>query len=102
VVDGPQGLVPLMLVDPHRGAAPDVAVSGRILAPMPGKVVAVLTREGALVERGQPLLILEAMKMEHSILAPVDGTVSALRYAAGELVSEGAELLLLEAEGESS
>jgi 3-methylcrotonyl-CoA carboxylase alpha subunit len=102
VVDGPQGLVPLILVDPHGGAAPDVAVSGRILAPMPGKVVAVLTREGARVERGQPLLILEAMKMEHSILAPVDGTVTALRYAAGELVSEGAELLLLEAEGEAT
>ena len=99
VVDGPQGLVPLLLVDPHGGAAPDVAVSGRILAPMPGKVVAVLTAEGAEVERGQPLLILEAMKMEHSIVAPVDGRVTALRYAAGELVSEGAELLVLEAEG---
>jgi 3-methylcrotonyl-CoA carboxylase alpha subunit len=100
VVDGPQGLVPLLLVDPHGGAAPDVAVSGRILAPMPGKVVAVLTQEGAEVERGQPLLILEAMKMEHSIVAPVDGRVTALRYAAGELVSEGAELLVLEAQGE--
>jgi 3-methylcrotonyl-CoA carboxylase alpha subunit len=59
----------------------------------------VLTAEGAEVERGQPLLILEAMKMEHSIVAPVDGRVTALRYAAGELVSEGAELLVLEAEG---
>jgi len=102
VVDGPQGLISLVLVDPHGGAAPDVEVSGRILAPMPGKVVAVLTKEGAKVERGQPLLILEAMKMEHSILAPVDGTVTALRYAAGELVSEGAELLLLDAEGEGA
>jgi Acetyl/propionyl-CoA carboxylase, alpha subunit len=63
---------------------------------MPGRVVAVLVQQGMHVRRGTPLLILEAMKMEHTIAAPADGTVQALHYAAGELVEEGAELLVLE------
>jgi 3-methylcrotonyl-CoA carboxylase alpha subunit len=52
---------------------------------------------GAQVAKGQPLLILEAMKMEHTITAPADGTVQAIHYAAGEQVLEGAELIKLEA-----
>lgn len=47
---------------------------------------------GAAVSRGQPILVLEAMKMEHTVRAPADGVVAALRYAAGDLVEEGAEL----------
>ena len=63
---------------------------------MPGKVIQVLTNAGARVKKGDPLLILEAMKMEHTITAPADGTVKEVRYEAGEQVLEGAELIVLE------
>ena len=65
---------------------------------MPGKVAAVLVEPGALVERGQPLLVLEAMKMEHTIRAPEAGRIAAVRYAAGEQVEDGALLVELAAE----
>jgi 3-methylcrotonyl-CoA carboxylase alpha subunit len=55
-----------------------------------------LVEAGARVEKGAPLLILEAMKMEHTISAPADGVVKAIHFAAGEQVPEGAELLTLE------
>jgi len=63
---------------------------------MPGKVIAVLVEKGARVEKGAPLVILEAMKMEHTITAPRAGTVAAIRFAAGEQVDEGVDLLILE------
>ncbi|MEO8443574.1 MAG: acetyl-CoA carboxylase biotin carboxylase subunit [Gammaproteobacteria bacterium] len=82
---------------PHPGrAALDAArmVSpGGLRAPMPGRVVAVHATPGASVRRGEVLLVLEAMKMEHAISAPADGTVSVVHFAAGDLVDEGAELL---------
>jgi 3-methylcrotonyl-CoA carboxylase alpha subunit len=65
---------------------------------MPGKVAAVLVEPGALVERGQPLLVLEAMKMEHTIRAPEAGRIVAVRYAAGKQVEDGALLVELAAE----
>jgi pyruvate/2-oxoglutarate dehydrogenase complex dihydrolipoamide acyltransferase (E2) component len=64
---------------------------------MPGKVIAVLVKPGEPVTRGAALLILEAMKMEHTICAPYEGTVTAVHFQAGEQVSEGAELLSLAA-----
>jgi 3-methylcrotonyl-CoA carboxylase alpha subunit len=72
---------------------------GGLTAPMPGKVVALLAQAGQKVEKGAPLLILEAMKMEHTITAPAAGTVKAFCYAAGEQVGDGAALV--EFEGES-
>jgi 3-methylcrotonyl-CoA carboxylase alpha subunit len=69
---------------------------GGLAAPMPGKIVAVLVETGATVEKGTPLLILEAMKMEHTIKAPAGGTVKELLYGVGEQVEEGAELLAFE------
>jgi 3-methylcrotonyl-CoA carboxylase alpha subunit len=75
----------------HAGQAE--AEGGRLTAPMPGKIVAVLTAKGKSVEKGAPLLIMEAMKMEHTIAAPVDGTVEDLLYAVGDQVAEGAQLL---------
>jgi 3-methylcrotonyl-CoA carboxylase alpha subunit len=69
------------------------AHGGGLTAPMPGKVVALLAGIGGRVERGAPLLILEAMKMEHTITAPQSGTVKAFRFAVGDQVSDGAELL---------
>jgi 3-methylcrotonyl-CoA carboxylase alpha subunit len=78
-------------------AAPEAATAGGSLAaPMPGKVLQVLVQVGASVARGAPLVILEAMKMEHTIAAPRDGRVAEIHFKAGEQVNEGAELLRLE------
>ncbi len=94
---GPQGLVRLELEDPHGGEALDAGAGGRLVAPMPGKVIAVSVAEGQDVAKGALLMILEAMKMEHSIVAPAEGRVTAVRYAPGDLVKEGAELISFEA-----
>jgi 3-methylcrotonyl-CoA carboxylase alpha subunit len=69
---------------------------GSLLSPMPGKVIDVLVNKGDKVEKGTALLILEAMKMEHTITAPLDGTVTALHYAVGDMLDEGVELLVVE------
>src|SRR6185295_16690907 len=70
--------------------------AGSLTAPMPGRIIKVMTKPGAKVGKGEALLILEAMKMEHTITAPKPGTVTAVHYAAGEQVLEGAELVTLE------
>jgi 3-methylcrotonyl-CoA carboxylase alpha subunit len=67
--------------------------SGKLAAPMPGKVVALLVPPGAEVTRGTPLLVMEAMKMEHTISAPSDGRVESFLFAAGDQVAEGAQLM---------
>jgi len=72
------------------------AGGGSLAAPMPGRIIAVMVKPGDRVTKGAPLLILEAMKMEHTIFAPGDGMVKEIHYAAGEQVPEGAELLRLE------
>lgn len=69
--------------------------AGGLVSPMPGRVRRVLVSEGASVERGQPLLVLEAMKMEHSIRAPKDGVVRRVCVAEGDLVDAGVELVEL-------
>ena len=71
---------------------------GSLNAPMPGKVVRVSVSQGERVSRGQTLVVLEAMKMEHTITAPADGVVSEVFHADGDQVTEGAELLRLDAE----
>ena len=70
--------------------------SGHVAAPMPGKLIAVHVAEGAEVAKGDPLMVLEAMKMEHVIRAPDDGVIAALHYGPGDQVEEGADLLLFE------
>jgi 3-methylcrotonyl-CoA carboxylase alpha subunit len=75
---------------------------GGLTAPMPGKVVALLAQPGQKVDKGTPLLILEAMKMEHTITAPAAGTVKAFCYAAGEQVADGAALVEFEGEAEAN
>ena len=75
----------------HAGHGP--AEGGRLTAPMPGKVVSFAVKAGDLVQKGQPLAVMEAMKMEHTIAAPADGVVQELLYAPGDQVAEGAELL---------
>ena len=87
----------LTCLDPLAHAGEAEAEGGRLTAPMPGKIVAVLVAEGDTVEKGKPLLIMEAMKMEHTIAAPHDGKVEELLYAVGDQVAEGAQLLAFEA-----
>ena len=80
--------------------APPEAIEGHgghLTAPMPGAIVSVLVSLGDAVKKGQPLIIMEAMKMEHTIVAPQDGTVEAIYFAAKEQVKEGAELVALSA-----
>jgi 3-methylcrotonyl-CoA carboxylase alpha subunit len=72
------------------------ARAGSLAAPMPGRIVQVMSRAGETVKKGQALLILEAMKMEHTITAPADGVVKEIHFAAGEQVIEGVELITLE------
>ena len=71
------------------------APSGSLTAPMPGRIVQLKISQGDRVKRGDTLLVLEAMKMEHSLLAPADGLVESIAFAAGDLVEEGVELLVL-------
>jgi 3-methylcrotonyl-CoA carboxylase alpha subunit len=69
---------------------------GRLTAPMPGKVIAVLVEAGAVVEKGAPLIVMEAMKMEHTIGAPAAGRVAEVLYGVGDQVADGAQLLVME------
>ncbi|MEW6694673.1 Acetyl-/propionyl-coenzyme A carboxylase alpha chain [Tepidimonas thermarum] len=94
----PQGSAAIVEVDLLAHAGDTAAEGGSLTAPMPGKVVAVLVQPGDAVKKGQPLAVLEAMKMEHTIAAPADGTVAEVLYAPGEQVPEGAALLRLGAE----
>lgn len=82
---------------PDLGHATAVQGAGRLTAPMPGKIIALHVQPGDAVEAGAPLLVLEAMKMEHTLHAPSAGRVSELLHAVGNQVSEGAELLRLAA-----
>jgi len=83
--------------DRDQPTSRDDDVSGHLVAPMPGRVISVLVGRGAAVEKGQPLMVIEAMKMEHTINAPADGIVTTLSFVAGDLVDEGVELLVIEA-----
>jgi len=83
--------------DPMAHAGEVEAAGGRLTAPMPGKVVALLARAGQAVKKGEALVIMEAMKMEHTIGAPSDGVVEELLYAVGDQVADGAPLLAFKA-----
>ncbi|HVI88789.1 MAG TPA: biotin carboxylase N-terminal domain-containing protein [Dongiaceae bacterium] len=84
------------LWDPRDGVAGAESQGDRILSPMPGSVIAVQVKVGDHVTQGMSLMIVEAMKMEHTIRAPRDGIVAALPFAKGDLVTEGVELVVLE------
>ncbi|MFI4868181.1 MAG: acetyl/propionyl/methylcrotonyl-CoA carboxylase subunit alpha [Steroidobacterales bacterium] len=83
--------------DPLQSLADAYVAEASLAAPMPGRVIAQLVVAGTTVARGAPLLILEAMKMEHTICAPANGTVRGYRAAVGEQVKEGCELIEFEA-----
>ncbi len=78
------------------GGAGGAASDGMLLSPMPGRIIAVEVRQGDAVTRGQKLLTLEAMKMEHSLVAPFDGIVAELEAKEGAQVSEGSLLARIE------
>ncbi len=94
-VFAPQGSALVREFDPIAHAGESAAEGGRLTAPMPGKLVAFLAQPGEAVRRGQPLAVMEAMKMEHTITAPRDGRVAELLYGVGDQVPEGGELLRL-------
>ena len=81
----------------ERSADEATAGDGAILSPMPGKIVSVAAKAGAKLKKGDPILVLEAMKMEHTLTAPFDGKVAELKAKAGDQVVEGALLAKLEA-----
>lgn len=85
-----------------RGAAAGhgAAGSGRIEAPMTGTVVDVLAREGERVEKGTPLVVLSAMKMEHKLVAGVAGAIAEVCAAPGDTVEQGALLVRIEEEAD--
>jgi len=83
----------LACVDPLYHAGEGEGAGGGLAAPMPGKVIALIAQPGSDVEPGAPLLILEAMKMEHTIAAPAKGRLKAFRFGVGDSVAEGAELV---------
>jgi Acetyl/propionyl-CoA carboxylase, alpha subunit len=94
-VDSPLGAVRLRVLPRLPEPAPQVA-PGSLLAPMPGTVLRVAVAPGEAVEAGAPVVVLEAMKMEHVIAAPLAGTVKELHAGPGEQVDAGAPLALVE------
>ena len=75
-----------------RPAVPTAGGDGVVRAPMPGRIISVSASVGDTVTKGQPVVVLESMKMENTITSPVDGTVSAVHVAAGDSVQHGQTL----------
>ena len=92
----PNGVFHCAKTQPDLGLDQEQDSSGNLTAPMNGTVVTLLVDIGATVAKGETLLVMEAMKMEHTIAAPSDGKVSEFFYQPGELVDGGAELLAFE------
>jgi 3-methylcrotonyl-CoA carboxylase alpha subunit len=90
----------LVLFDPAALAGESEAQAGSLVAPMPGKVTQVFVKAGDRVARGDALLVIEAMKMEHTIRAPADGLIAKLNFAPGDQASDG-DVLLAFADGDA-
>ncbi|MEM7124599.1 MAG: acetyl/propionyl/methylcrotonyl-CoA carboxylase subunit alpha [Pseudomonadota bacterium] len=82
--------------DPLDGGEQTMAGDDRVLAPMPGLIKLVPVAPGACVRRGEPLVVMEAMKMEHTLRAPFDGTVAEVLVGEGEQVAADRLLLVME------
>lgn len=93
IVYGEEGTWTLTLVDPLLAWEQGSDAGTGLAAPMPGRMAAHLVAPGTRVAAGTPLLVLEAMKMEHTIGAPADGRVKAFRFAVGDTVNDGDELV---------
>ncbi|MEO7160692.1 MAG: acetyl/propionyl/methylcrotonyl-CoA carboxylase subunit alpha [Polaromonas sp.] len=88
-----RGATQITAIDLLAHAGESHSEGGRLTAPMPGKILSFSVKAGDKVSKGQPLAVMEAMKMEHTIAAPADGVVEELMYAPGDQVTEGSELL---------
>ncbi|MCC6780962.1 MAG: acetyl/propionyl/methylcrotonyl-CoA carboxylase subunit alpha [Hyphomicrobiales bacterium] len=92
----PRGHVTLHWIDPFAGELTQTATERLVVAPMPGTVTRILAEPGVELKKGAPLLVLEAMKMEHTLRAPADGRLARLNCAVGDFVQEGTELAELD------
>ncbi|MBA2056706.1 acetyl/propionyl/methylcrotonyl-CoA carboxylase subunit alpha [Psychrobacter cryohalolentis] len=90
----------ITLVDIMAHVGEESAAVGSLKSPMPGQVVAFKVAIGDTVKKGEPLAVIEAMKIEHTITAPTDGVVAELLFSAGDLVADGDELLRIDTESE--
>ncbi|WP_430738050.1 acetyl/propionyl/methylcrotonyl-CoA carboxylase subunit alpha [Psychrobacter sp. VH5] len=88
----------IILVDIMAHVGEESAAVGSLKSPMPGQVVAFKVAVGDSVKKGEPLAVIEAMKIEHTITAPTDGVVGELLFAAGDSVADGDELLRIDTE----
>ncbi|MFT3755298.1 MAG: acetyl/propionyl/methylcrotonyl-CoA carboxylase subunit alpha [Pseudoxanthomonas sp.] len=88
----------LTRIDKLAHAGEEAESHGGLVAPMPGKIIAVIASDGAQVEKGAPLLVMEAMKMEYTISAPANGMVTQLLCKVGDLVAEKTPLVEFEAD----
>ena len=93
----PLGATQITSIDLLAHSGETVAEGGRLTAPCRARWCRLPVKAGDAVTKGQPLAVMEAMKMEHTIAAPADGVVQELLYAPGDQVTEGAELLKLSA-----
>ncbi len=100
VFDGPEA-IKLTLIEPYAADAIGVEPELGTVAPMPGTVLALLAKPGETLEAGTPMLILEAMKMEHTLRLPARGRVVRYLCAVGDFMAEGALLAEFEAGGEA-
>ncbi|HMQ71429.1 MAG: acetyl/propionyl/methylcrotonyl-CoA carboxylase subunit alpha [Burkholderiaceae bacterium] len=96
-VFAPEGSAVVTEVDRLAHAGDHAGEGGKLTAPMPGKLLQLMVGVGDKVAKGQPLAVMEAMKMEHTLLAPRDGEVGELLYRVGDQIAEGTELLRLSA-----
>jgi 3-methylcrotonyl-CoA carboxylase alpha subunit len=90
------GRFDLHWVDPFGGDDEEQVGEDKIVAPLPGTVVALLAEEGAMLEKGAPILTLEVMKMEQTLRAPFAGVLKKIRCKVGDIVQEGVELAEVE------
>ena len=91
----------LKLFDPFESAEAAGVASDRVATPMPGKIIQILVKAGDRVKKGQPLAVLEAMKMEHTLSAPADAMVEAVQVAAGDQVADGMVVVRFAKEGDA-
>jgi 3-methylcrotonyl-CoA carboxylase alpha subunit len=91
-----------LLEDPRTQSFSASASTGGLTTPLPGVVSAINVQEGQAVAAGEVLMVIEAMKMEHSITAPYDGVVGAIHFSRGDRVPEGSELLALSRAGDTA
>jgi 3-methylcrotonyl-CoA carboxylase alpha subunit len=90
------GRFELHWVDPFGGDDEEQVGEDKIVAPLPGTVVALLAEVGAVLEKGAPILTLEVMKMEQTLRAPFAGVLTAIKCKVGDIVGEGVELAVVE------